>query len=108
MALSKVWVHVEVNEGAVAPITLEILAKARELADTVEAFAGGDAERRRRGCSAPTAPPRCSPPATWAASFQGAHVAAALAALVEAEGAPDADHVRHHLRRPRHRRPACR
>jgi len=42
MTLSKVWVYVEAPEGKVAPITLEILAKAREIADTVEAFYGGD------------------------------------------------------------------
>ena len=30
MALSKVWVHAETNENGVAPITLEMLAKARE------------------------------------------------------------------------------
>jgi len=42
MTLSKVWVYVEAPEGKVAPITLEILAKAREIAGTVEAFYGGD------------------------------------------------------------------
>ena len=45
MALSKVWVHAEAADGKVAPITLELLAKARELGDTVEAvYAGGDAD----------------------------------------------------------------
>ena len=29
MALSKVWVHAEVSDGTVAPITLEMLAKAQ-------------------------------------------------------------------------------
>ena len=43
MALSKVWVHAELTpEGNVAPISLEILAKAREIADTVEVFTGSD------------------------------------------------------------------
>ncbi len=42
MALSTIWVHAEAAEGNLASITLEILAKARELADTVEAFIGGD------------------------------------------------------------------
>src|SRR4030095_4225702 len=45
MALSKIWVHAEAVEGTVASITLEMLAKARELGDTVECFyAGADAE----------------------------------------------------------------
>ena len=43
MTLSKVWVYVDAPEGKVAPITLEILAKAREIGTTVEAFFGGDA-----------------------------------------------------------------
>ena len=45
MAVSKVWVHGEASEGVVKTITLEMLAKARELADTVEVlYAGGDAD----------------------------------------------------------------
>src|ERR671922_2637326 len=42
MALNRVWVYAEATDGKVAPITLEILAKARELGDTVEAVYGGD------------------------------------------------------------------
>ncbi len=41
MALSKIWVYAQATDGKVATITLEILAKARQLADTVEAFYGG-------------------------------------------------------------------
>jgi electron transfer flavoprotein alpha subunit len=41
MALSRIWVYAEANDGKVAPITLEMLTKARELADTVEAVYGG-------------------------------------------------------------------
>ena len=37
MTLSKIWVLAEAIEGEVAPITLEMLTKARELATTVEA-----------------------------------------------------------------------
>ncbi|NLV54548.1 MAG: electron transfer flavoprotein subunit alpha/FixB family protein [Acidimicrobiales bacterium] len=88
MALSKIWVHVEVNEGAVAPITLEILAKARTLADTVEAFVGGSADGLAETLGAHGASK------VWATGdlggvLQGAHVGAALAAAVGAE-APDA------------------
>jgi len=44
MALDKVWVFAEAAEGGVKTITLEMLAKAREIADTVECFYGGDGD----------------------------------------------------------------
>ena len=87
MALSKIWVHAEAADGTVAPITLEMLAKARELADTVEAFYAGDdadavagdarrprrhqgARHRRPGRQAARAStwPRRSPPPSRAAT----------------------------------------
>ena len=42
MGLDKIWVFGEANGDAVASITLEMLAAARELADTVEVFMAGD------------------------------------------------------------------
>jgi len=44
MGLDKIWVFGETNGDAVASITLEMLAKARELADTVEVFMAGDGD----------------------------------------------------------------
>ena len=46
MGLDKIWVFGEANADgdAVATITLEMLAKARELADTVEVFMAGDGD----------------------------------------------------------------
>ena len=44
MSLDKVWVFGEVSGDAVASITLEMLAKAREIADTVEVFIGADGD----------------------------------------------------------------
>ena len=45
MALNRIWVYAEATDGTVAPLTLELLAKARSLGDTVEAvYAGGDAD----------------------------------------------------------------
>jgi len=45
MTLSKIWVFAEAADGKVTPTTLELLTKARELGDTVEAvYAGGDAD----------------------------------------------------------------
>ena len=42
MALDKIWVFCEAGPDGVATITLEMLAKAREVAGTVEVFCGGD------------------------------------------------------------------
>jgi electron transfer flavoprotein alpha subunit len=43
MALSKVWVFAEADEnGGLTPLTKELLTKARDLGDTVEAFYVGD------------------------------------------------------------------
>ena len=44
MGFSKIWVHGESTEVGVATITLELLAKARELADVVEVIMAGDAD----------------------------------------------------------------
>ena len=45
MALNRIWVFAEAADGKVAPITLEMLTKARELGGTVEAvYGGGDAD----------------------------------------------------------------
>ena len=42
MALSKIWVHAEIGGDKPSSITLELITKARELADTVEAFYAGE------------------------------------------------------------------
>ncbi|MEM7143231.1 MAG: electron transfer flavoprotein subunit alpha/FixB family protein [Actinomycetota bacterium] len=44
MGLDKIWVFGEANGDAVATITLEMLAKARDIADTVEVFMAGDGD----------------------------------------------------------------
>ncbi|MSX95815.1 MAG: electron transfer flavoprotein subunit alpha/FixB family protein, partial [Actinobacteria bacterium] len=45
MALSKIWVLAEATDGKVTTSTLELLTKARSLADTVEAiYSGSDAD----------------------------------------------------------------
>ena len=43
MGLSKIWIYGEAKDGVVATTTLELLAKARTLADTVEVVVHGDA-----------------------------------------------------------------
>ena len=44
MGIDKIWVFGEANGDAVASITLEMLAAARELADTIEVFMAGDGD----------------------------------------------------------------
>jgi electron transfer flavoprotein alpha subunit len=88
MALSKVWVHAEVADGAVAPITLEMLAKAREIADTVEVFTGGDGNEIAAAVGAHGAT-KVLATGDISGKLQGVHVGAALAAAIEAGDAPD-------------------
>ena len=90
MALSKVWVHAEVTpDGAVAPISLEIISKAREIADTVEVFTGGDGAAVAATVGAYGAT-RVLATGDLSGKLQGVHVAAALAAAIEGGEAPDA------------------
>jgi electron transfer flavoprotein alpha subunit len=89
MALSKVWVHAELTpEGTVAPISLEILAKAREIADVVEVFTGSDGAAAAPVVGAHGAT-KVLATGDLGGKLQGVHVAAALAAAIEAQGAPD-------------------
>lgn len=88
MALSKVWVHAETNENGVAPITLEILAKAREIADVVEVFTGGDGEAVAAAVGAHGAT-KVHATGDLSGKLQGVHVAAALAAAIEGGDAPE-------------------
>ncbi len=88
MAVPKIWVFAEATDGKVATITLEILAKARELADTVEVFIGGDgaavaAELGAHGATTVHAT------GDLGDSLAGVPIAAAVAAAVES-AAPDA------------------
>ncbi|MFN8051927.1 MAG: electron transfer flavoprotein subunit alpha/FixB family protein [Acidimicrobiales bacterium] len=89
MTLSKIWVFAEATDGNVAPITLEMLAKARELAGTVEAFYGGgdaDAIAATLGAHGATT---VHATGDLGGSLLGVPVAAAVAAAVGG-AAPDA------------------
>ncbi|MCU1452391.1 MAG: etfA [Acidimicrobiales bacterium] len=88
MALSKVWVHAEAEDGAIAPITLEILTKARELGDTVEAFHGGDASGIAEALGAHGVS-KVHATGDLTGKLQGVHVAAAVAQAIEGGEAPD-------------------
>jgi electron transfer flavoprotein alpha subunit len=89
MTLSKIWVYAEATDGKVSNTTLELLTKARELADTVECVYGGDgsevaATLGEYGASAVYATGDLS------GQLQGVPVAAAMAGAIEAGAAPDA------------------
>ncbi len=88
MGLGKVWVYGEAKDGEVASITLELLAKAREIADTVEVVLGGDgdavaASLGEHGASTVHAT------GDLGGGLPGVHVAAAMADAVAAGAAPD-------------------
>jgi len=88
MSLSKIWVHAEMGPDKPSSITLEIISKARTLADTVEAFYAGDnaealaAELGKYGVSKLYT-------IDTGGNLQGVAVASAIAAQVEAGNAPD-------------------
>jgi electron transfer flavoprotein alpha subunit len=88
MALSKVWVYAEATDGKVAPLTLEMLAKARELGGEVEAVFGGDG-----GSVAETlgkhGATKIYATGDLAGALPGVAVSAALATLIESGTAPD-------------------
>ncbi len=88
MALSTVWVLAEARDGKVLPITLEILAKARELADNVEAVYGGDgaAVAAELGAHGAT---KVHATGDLGGALPGVPVAAAIAAAVDGGAAPD-------------------
>jgi len=90
MTVSKIWVFAEARDGKVATITLELLAKARELAGTVEVFYGGadgDAIAAEVGAHGATA---VHATGDLGGSLQGVPVAAAVAAAIAAGDGPDA------------------
>ena len=88
--MAKIWVHAEASQSQVLTSTLEMLAKARQIGDTVEAFyAGSDAdaiagELGEHGASTLYS---CGDIGT---GLIGPSLAAALKGAVEAGNAPDA------------------
>jgi len=89
MALSRIWVFAEARDGEVLPITLEILAKARELADTVECVYGGDAAAVAATLGAHGAT-KVYATGDLGDVLAGVPVASAIAAAVQGGDAPDA------------------
>ena len=88
MALSKIWVHAEIGGDKPSTVTLELVTKARELADTVEAFYAGDnaqavaEELGRYGVTKVYT-------VDTGDSLQGVPVASAMAKEIQGGNAPD-------------------
>jgi electron transfer flavoprotein alpha subunit len=89
MTVDKIWVFAEATDGTVATITLEILAKARELADTVECIFAGDGETVAAELGAHGAS-KVYATGDLGSSLPGVPVASAIAALIEGGNAPAA------------------
>jgi electron transfer flavoprotein alpha subunit len=90
MTLSKIWVYAEASEGKATSTTLELITKARELADTVECvYAGGDADAVAAELGSHGATKVLST-GDLSGRLPGVPVAAAIAAAVEGGNAPDA------------------
>jgi len=88
MTVSKIWVFAEASEGKVTTATLEILTKARELADTVEVVTayGADVAAVAGEYGATKV---FNVPGTEG-KLLGAPIAAAVASAIEAGTGPDA------------------
>ena len=87
--MGNIWVHAEASEGSVASITLELLAKARELGDPECFYAGADGEAIAAELGAHGAT-KVYATGDLGGGLQGPAVAAALAAAVGSGAAPDA------------------
>jgi len=90
MSLSKIWVFAEAAGGTVATITLEMLAKARTLADTVECVYGGADADTIAGTLGAHGASAVHATGDLGGALAGAPVASAMAAAIAAGAAPDA------------------
>jgi electron transfer flavoprotein alpha subunit len=88
MSLSKVWVYAESEGDKVKTIVLEMLAKARELGDTVEAVYAGDASSVAATLGAHGAT-KVYATGDLDGKLPGPHVAGALADAINGGNSPD-------------------
>ncbi|HKY68566.1 MAG TPA: electron transfer flavoprotein subunit alpha/FixB family protein, partial [Acidimicrobiales bacterium] len=89
MALSRIWVYAEAADGKVAPITLEMLTKARELADTVEAVYGDGDTDAVAGALGAHGATKVYATGDLQGHTPAVPVASAIAKLIEGGEAPD-------------------
>jgi electron transfer flavoprotein alpha subunit len=88
MALSKVWVLAETDGDKVKTITLEMLAKAREIGSEVTCIFAGDGEKVAATVGAHGAT-KVLATGDIGDKVPGAHIGAALAAAIEGGNSPD-------------------
>jgi electron transfer flavoprotein alpha subunit len=88
MGISTIWVFGEASDGKVATITLEMLAKARELADDVAVIVAGDGDEVAEELGAHGADTVYAT-GDLGGGLAGPAVASAIAAKVEAGDGPD-------------------
>jgi electron transfer flavoprotein alpha subunit len=94
MTLNTIWVVAEVAEGRPAPVSLELLTKARELAGTVEAVAWGPDTASYAATLGSHGASRVHDVGDLGGALPGVPVAAAIAAAVQG-GAVDAVLIPH-------------
>ena len=88
MGLSKVWVFGEATDGKVATITLEMLAKARELSDNVEVVYGGADADAVAATLGDHGAKTVLATGDLGGSLQGVAIASAIAAAITAGNGP--------------------
>ncbi|MEY2449822.1 MAG: electron transfer flavoprotein alpha subunit [Acidimicrobiaceae bacterium] len=88
MGIAKVWVYAESDGDKVKTITLEMLAKAREIGDTVEAIYGGDGSTVAETLGQHGAT-KVYATGDLGDKLPGSHVGAAIAELINGGNAPD-------------------
>ncbi len=87
MAIPRIVVVAESFDGNALPVSLELLTRARQLAGTVEAVTWGGDTAAQLGAYGAT---KVYHAGDLGAALPGAPVAAAIAAVIEQSGAPDA------------------
>jgi electron transfer flavoprotein alpha subunit len=88
MALSTIWVLAEAADGKPLPVSLELLSKARDLADTVEAVAWGTDTAAIAPALGAHGASKVHDVGDLGGALPGAPVAAAVAAAVRAAPPP--------------------
>lgn len=90
MSISSIWVYGEIADGSLSTLTTEMLAKARTLSDDVSVVLGADASDTVAAEAGAHGAGTVHATGDLDGGLQGVHVAAAVAAAVEAGSGPAA------------------
>ncbi len=88
--VGSIWVYGEIADGALSSMTTEMLAKARELAGDVQVVLGAEATDALAAEAGAHGATGVQATGDLGAGLQGVHVAAAIAAAIDAGTGPDA------------------